>query len=149
MSRADALLSLEDMPSWDFRRGPAAARILVELGADHGLTPQQCLAGTGLAPAALADPDTVVEAGQELAIARHLITRVGDRPGLGVEAGRRYTIGSLGVWGFALLTSPNVGELLRVGTHYAALSFAFIRPRMVEGPDETRVIFDDADIPQD
>src|SRR2546423_301305 len=40
-------LTRADMPaSWDFRRGPAAARILVELGADHGLSPEQCLGGT-------------------------------------------------------------------------------------------------------
>lgn len=150
MSMTGGLLSLEDMSaSWDFRRGPAAARILVELGADHGVPARQCLAGTGLTPALLADPDTLVEAGQELAIARHLVTQLGDPPGLGVQAGQRYTIGSLGVWGFALLTSPDVGELLRVGTHYASLSFAFIRPRMADEGREARVVFDDAEIPAD
>jgi AraC-like DNA-binding protein len=136
-------------PSWDFRRGPAAARILVELGADHGLSPVACLAGTGLSPRDLDDPDTVVEAGQELAIARHLIAHLGDRPGLGVQAGQRYTIGSLGVWGFALLTSPTVRDLLRLGTHYAALSFAFIRPRYEEHDRDALVILDDAEIPAD
>jgi len=91
---------------WDFRRSPAAARILVELGADHGLSSSQCLTGTGLLAADLHDSDTAVEAGQELTVARNLIARLGDQPGLGAEAGRRYTFGSLGVWQFALLTSP-------------------------------------------
>lgn len=150
MSFAGGVLSFADMSaSWDFRRGPAAARILVELGADHGVSPKQCLAGTGLTPATLADPETLVEAGAELAIARHLITQLGDRPGLGVQAGARYTIASLGVWGFALLSSRDVGELLRVGTHYASLSFAFIRPRIVDEPHEQRVVFEDAEIPED
>lgn len=153
MSHGDGVLSFGDMhangPSWDFRRGPAATRILVELGGDHGLSPAACLAGTGLRPQDLHDPGTLVEAGQELAIARHLLAHLGDRPGLGVAAGRRYTIGSLGVWGFALLTSPTVRDLLRLGTHYAALSFAFIKPRYEERDPEALVILEDGEIPPD
>jgi AraC-like DNA-binding protein len=153
MSAADGVLSFSVMansrPSWDFRRGTAGARILVELGVSHGLEADQCLAGTGLHVSDLHDSDVLVEAGQELAIARHLIARLGDRPGLGLEAGQRYTIGSLGVWAFALLTSPTVGELMRIGTHYAPLSFAFIRPQIVAHGDEARVVFADAEIPGD
>lgn len=142
-------MSAQTSPSWDFRRGPAAARILVELGADHGVAASACLAGTGITAATLHDPETPIEAGQELAVARNLIARLGDRPGLGAEAGRRYTIGSLGIWGFALMTSPSLQDMLRLGTHYAALSFAFIRPRYEEDGREALVVLDDAEIPAD
>jgi AraC-like DNA-binding protein len=151
MPAADALLSFSDMtaPSWDFRRGPAAARILVELAADHGVRAPESLAGTGLGERDLHDPDTQIEALQELAIARNLIRQIGDRPGLGVEAGCRYTLGSLGVWGFALMTSPTVRDLLRLGTHYAALSFAFIHPVYDETAGRARVVLEDEEIPED
>ena len=144
-------MSFPDMtrPSWDFRRGPAAARVLVALGVEHGLDETAALAATGLAPAALDDRATLVEAAQELAIARNLIVALGDPPGLGAAAGKRYTLGMLGVWGFALLSSPTVRDVLVLGTRYAALSFAFIRPRYDEDARRACVELDDGEIPSD
>lgn len=135
--------------SWDFRRGPAAARILVELGSDYGVGAATALRRTGLTEAALHDPQTLVEAAAELTIARNLLRAAGNAPGLGAQAGKRYTIGTLGVWGFALMTCPTVRDLLRLGTHYAALSFAFIRPVLEAAPREARVRLDDVEIPED
>lgn len=157
MSAADGVLSFADMtvrtmteaPAWDHPRGPAAARILVGLGAENGMTESACLAGTALSAARLADPATQVEAGQELTIARNLLSHVGDRPGLGADAGRRYTVGALGVWGFALMSSPTVREVIRLGVRYAELSFAFIRPIYEEGEREAAVVFADEEIPAD
>lgn len=157
MSGRDELLSFADMtmhattaaPAWDHPRGPAAARILVELGGERGVSESACLAGTGLSAARLADPGTQVEAGQELAIARNLIRHLGDQPGLGADAGCRYTLGTLGVWGFAMMTSPTVRELIRLGLRYAELSFAFIRPIFTEDAREAAVVFADEEIPAD
>ncbi|NNH68518.1 helix-turn-helix domain-containing protein [Nocardia uniformis] len=135
--------------TWDHPRGPAAARILLELGNEHGLTAAECLAGTGLTRTDLERPDTFVEAGQELAIARAIIGRVGDSVGLGAAAGLRYTVGTLGVWGYAMLSSASVREAIRLGVRYAELSFAFIQPIVEpDGPD-LAVVFDDAEIPFD
>lgn len=101
MTTADAHLVVSDimwrMPSWDFVRGTAGVAMLVDAGVAHGLRAADCLRGSGLTPADLADPATRVEAGQELAVARTLIAQVGDRPGLGVEAGRTMTLGTFGV----------------------------------------------------
>lgn len=158
MSAADGVLSFSDMsthpsiaeaPAWDHPRGSAAARILVELGVERGLSAGACLAGTGLSLPELDDAVTQVEAGQELAIARNLLRRLGDLPGLGVDAGCRYTIGSLGVWGYAILSSPTVREVIRLGVRYAALSFAFIKPVFTEDAGEPAVVFDDDEIPVD
>ncbi|MCW3015657.1 MAG: transcriptional regulator [Solirubrobacterales bacterium] len=157
MPFADTVLSSSDMaavlptapPAWDYRRSTAAARILVELAAEHGVAPEDCLAGTGLTTAALADTATEIEAGQELAIARNLVATIGDLPGLGADAGLRYTIGSFGIWGFALLTCPTTRDVARLGVRYAALSFAFIRPSYEEDADEGRVVLDDSEIPRD
>jgi len=157
MPFADGVLSFPDMsvvpptlpPAWDYRRSTAAARILVELAAEHGVGARDCLAGTGLTLAELAEADTEIEAGQELAIARNLLATVGDLPGLGADAGLRYRIGSFGIWGFALMTCPTAREVARLGVRYAALSFAFIRPSYEEDTREGRVVFDDSEIPPD
>jgi AraC-like DNA-binding protein len=150
MSLSDMSVAMaQTRPSWDFRRGTAGARILVELARDRGIGAEHVLAATGLTAPELADPDALIEAGQELAIARNLLAALGNQPGLGVEAGQRYTIGSLGIWGFALLTCPTVGDLLRLGTHYAALSFAFIHPRYELIDGGARVVLEDHEIPED
>ena len=53
--------------SWDFPRGPAAARILLAVGAERGLSSAACLAGTGLDPHHLDDASVTVKAGQKSA----------------------------------------------------------------------------------
>ncbi|MEV0248635.1 AraC family transcriptional regulator ligand-binding domain-containing protein [Nocardia sp. NPDC050712] len=138
-----------ETPTWDHPRGPAATRILVDLGAEHGLSAADCLSGSGLRPADLERPDLVVEAGQELAIARTLLHRIGDRPGLGVAAGLRYTVGTLGIWGYAMLSSSSVREAIRLGVRYAQLSFAFIEPVVERSGRDLAVVFDAAQIPAD
>lgn len=148
MPGADDLLSFPDMehaPAWDFRRGPAGARLLVDVGADHGIDAAACLAGTGLTEDDLAREDTEVEAGQELAIARN----IGDRPGLGADAGSRYTLGSFGMAGFALLTAATGRDMLRLGVRFAPLSFAFIRPSLREDANGAVVLLHDEEIPAD
>lgn len=135
--------------SWDHPRGPAATRILLEVAGNHGVDATQCLAATGLAISDLSNPDLEVEAGQELAVARNLLAATDGRPGLGAEAGRRYTVGVFGVWGFALLTSPTGRDLIRLGVRYAPLSFAFIHPVIEEDPHEVRVVLTDEEIPAD
>ncbi|WP_320669124.1 AraC family transcriptional regulator [Patulibacter defluvii] len=136
-------------PSWDYRRGTAGVRLILAVAADHGVTAEACLAGSGVDRADLDDPDRLIEAGQELAIARNLLRSVGDRPGLGVEAGRRYTVGALGLWGFALMASPTVREALRLGVRYAQLSFAFIQADFAEDRRGGHVVLGDAEIPAD
>ncbi len=138
-----------DAPAWDHPRGTAAARILSELGVDRGVSQSDLLAGTGLRPGELDDPTFEVEAGQELTIARNLSRALGNPPGLGADAGMRYTIGHFGIWAYAMLSSPTLRDLVRIGVRYTGLSFAFIRPVFEEDGNEGRVILDDNEIPDD
>ncbi|WP_234390847.1 AraC family transcriptional regulator [Nocardia suismassiliense] len=136
-------------PTWDHPRGSAAVRVLVEVGVAHGMSVTACLIGSGLRAEDLGDPTTVVQAAQELSVARNLVRELGDRPGLGAEAGSRHTIGSLGVWGYAMMSSPTLRDAIVLGIRYVELSFAFVRVRLVEAGREVAVVCDDADIPDD
>ncbi|MBJ7520742.1 MAG: AraC family transcriptional regulator ligand-binding domain-containing protein [Solirubrobacteraceae bacterium] len=140
---------METAPAWDFRRTAAAARLLVAVGTDRGLDAATCLAGTGLTVADLDAADAEVEAGQELAIGRNLVAALDDAPGLGVDAGSRYTLGTFGMAGFALLTAATGRDVLRLGVRYAPLSFAFIRPEIREDAAGARVRLLDEEIPVD
>lgn len=136
------------MPTWDFPRSPVGARLLVQAGVDHGLTARQCLAGTGLTERGLDDVDQI-EATQEMRVGRNLVRRLGDLPGLGVQAGRGYTLGHVGIWGFALLTSPTWGDAIDVGVRYFRLTTAFVQPELRRRDQDSVLILHDEDLPAD
>lgn len=135
--------------SWDFVRGPAGVRMLVDAGVDAGMTVAQCLAGTGLRPEQLDDAALRVEAGQELAVARNLVAVLGDRPGLGADAGTRLTIGTFGVLSFALLTSATLGEALAIALRFWHLTSAFARVELEPDSGTALLVVHDEEIPDD
>jgi AraC-like DNA-binding protein len=139
----------DSRPWWDYPRNTTGVRKLLEVGLDHGLTVGELLAGTALVEQTLDSADTVVEADQELAVARNLVAALGDPPGLGVEAGLRWNLSTAGILGFALLASPTLREAISVGLRYATLSSIFCRPHLVESDDPASLILDDHEVPQD
>jgi AraC-like DNA-binding protein len=116
------------MPWWDFPRTAGAVRALVAAGEARGLSRERGLAASGITPAALDDPELLIEAAQELQVMRNLLSGVGNLPGLGAELGRRARLGSFGIWGYAVLTSPTFADATRLGVRFARLSFAFTAP---------------------
>lgn len=126
-----------------------AARMMADTGRTHGVPTDQLLRGARLSLDDLSDVDRLIEATQELAIARNLIRCVGDVPGLGMDAVAQYSLGSLGIVGFALMASATFREALRVAARYLALSSAFFRLSVEEFDDEVWVVLDDREIPED
>lgn len=137
--------------SWDFPRGVSGIRVLLEVARDLGIAITDLLDGSDLAPASLADADTIIDAAQEMTVIRNLVCLAGDRPGLGVAAGRRLTVGMLGVWGFAMLLSPTVGDLLVVALRHGhgKLSWIFLRPTLVRRPGSARLELDASELSPD
>lgn len=134
----------------DIARSPAPCRHIVETASDHGLDPDACLAGTGLSMCELDDPATSVRPEQELAIIRNVIGRLGNRHGLGIEAGRRYSLADTGILGYALLASHTFGDAVEVACRYFALAstyFSLSGPE-VDGHDAI-IALDQSAIPVD
>lgn len=137
------------MAFWDYPRASAGVRTLVEAGVGRGLTVERCLASTGLRPADLDDADLIVEGGQELQVMRNLVGALGDIPGLGVDVGRRFTVGSFGIWGYTMLTSPTWGEALAIAVRFARITYAFVNPRPRAGVSPPYLDIDLSDVPAD
>jgi AraC-like DNA-binding protein len=53
------------------------------------------------------------------------------------------------MWGFAIISSPNLLEALRVGSRYADLTYSFNRFAVEIGEREVRLLIDDGDNPDD
>jgi AraC-like DNA-binding protein len=137
------------MRSGHVRRGIASVHLLVGLAAEHGVGAVRCLAGSGIRPERLEDPFAEIEAAQELIVVRNIVRHLGDIPGIGLEAGRRYRLTAYGIWGYALLSSRTLRSASEFGIRYLDLTFAFTRFRAERerGSDALRVVLDDAPIP--
>ena len=137
------------VPWWSFPRSPSAVNAFIETGAAYGVSIDQCLDGTGLSANSVVGSDGLVGADQELMVARNLLRYAGDLPGIGADAGHRFTLGSTSVLGFAMLASATFRDALRVGIDHVALSSLFNRPVFIEGDRDGRIVLDSSDAPQD
>jgi len=133
-------------PLWAVPRGTEGVRIMTQAVADS-LSVAECLAGTGLTEATLADEDAEIWAHQEFLVVANIVRRLGDRPGLGVDVGGFSTLGRLGVLGFAFLTSATVREGFERMLPYQALLPSHVRFSVETDAGREYVVADDSDIP--
>ncbi|MBB2495832.1 AraC family transcriptional regulator [Aquipseudomonas ullengensis] len=131
------------------RRSAISVQLMAQFGLDQGLSIDACLAGTDLSWQLLADPGAEVAADQELQLIRNLVQGLGDRPGIGLLAGRRYQLNTYGIWGFALLSSPTYRDAVLLGLRYLDLTYAFHGMRIEEHGEEVHLLLDDQHIPAD
>lgn len=108
-----------------------------------------CLKGTSLTEDDLDRADTVVTGAQELRIIRNLMALTENCPGVAAEAGARYQLASAGILGFALLSSPTLGDALSVALRFSQLSSTFHKFTEIIENDECVLALEDDDIPSD
>lgn len=137
------------MPVSQVRRPIVSAQLLSRFAADHGMALDDCLRDTGIDAAALANPQTEILASQELQLTRNIVRAIGHKPGIGLDAGLQYHLSAYGIWGFALVTSPNFRAVADIVTRYLDLSYAFVRFRQDSDASGFRMVLDDSEIPED
>jgi AraC-like DNA-binding protein len=122
---------------------------MVESLRARGIPVDECLTGSGLAERDLHDENAEIWPHQEFTVVRNIIGTLGDRPGIGVEAGMFSTFGRTGVLGFLFLASRTVGEGLRRIVPYLALSPSHVRLAVHEDGDHGYIVADSSEIPVD
>ncbi|HXG27945.1 MAG TPA: AraC family transcriptional regulator, partial [Nevskiales bacterium] len=133
-------------PDWQLRRSVSSAVLLTQFAARQGIPLRDCLAGTGIAPESLADPQGEIEARQELRLLHNVAPRL--QPGQALELGQLYHLTTYGIWGFALISSPTLRAAFSLGLRYFDLAFSYCHIHMETDRDEARLILDDGDIPE-
>jgi len=136
-------------PGWDRPRSPGTTRALIDVGTEHGLSEERLLVFSGIRRSDLDDPDAAIEGGQELQVVRNLLAGLGDRPGLGLEVGSRFTIGTAGVLGFALLSSSTLRDAVRIVVRFSALSPSYARLDLHEDGRGSIFEYDEQEVPSD
>ncbi|WP_082968140.1 AraC family transcriptional regulator [Mycobacterium scrofulaceum] len=121
---------------WDFPRSMASVALMAEFGCAKGLAVADVLDGTGLSEPDLRDHNRMIVGRQELAVVTNLVNLLGDPANLGVQVGGAYHVGSLGIFGFACLTSSTLGDAVRFAARFYELSYGFCLPSVtVDGPE--------------
>jgi AraC-like DNA-binding protein len=105
--------------------GIASVRHLVDAAMRNGVSQDACLAGSGLTAPLLADSATEITSAQELRIVRNIVRAAGDAEAVALDAGLRYQLTDFGIWGYALISSPNLREALRLALRFLDLSYIY------------------------
>jgi len=130
---------------WDFARPVAGIALLVEHAVATGLSAERVLAGTGLAPAVLGEPEREVTAEQELRVVRNLLRDGNAAARSGAVLGRRYRLSTFGIAGYAMVSSRTLLDAMNFGLRHLDLTFTFSIPHArVEGDDVVVEAHDDA-----
>jgi AraC-like DNA-binding protein len=122
---------------------------MIGLARELGVSLERCVAGTGLQGDDLTDPAREIAGQQELAVLRNILNSLDPEVPFGLLAGQRYRATSMGAWGFAIVTSANLGEALTVGQRYYDLTYSFNQPGFTLDGSLIRLLYDGSSNPDD
>ena len=133
----------------DLRRPGYATRALCEVANERGISTSVVLAGTGIAPVDLDNPEALVAASDEIAAVRRLLRLLPDTAGLGIDVGSRFRLTHLGLLGFAVMSCATLRELFDVSMRYFSLTMLNIDVKLFEGADTCLLELDVDHLPED
>lgn len=120
----------------DSRHPVQATRVLCEVANERGVATSDILAGTGITPADLDDPEAVITAWDEIVAVRRLLARLPDDSGVGVDVGGRSSLTHMGLMGFAAMSCATLRELFTISMRYFELTMLHIDIKLFEGADD-------------
>mgnify|MGYP006155082713 CR=1 FL=1 len=144
-------MSAKSIPraAWDFRRGVATARVLTQLGYDHGVSVDDMLRHTGITRAVLDDPKGEIDAHQEIQLIRNLQQALPHIPTLGLQAGTRYHVTTYGLWGYAVLSSPTLGAAIGMASRMLNQTFSLTTNEVEQAAELVTVTYHSDHLPPD
>ncbi|RDI69144.1 AraC family transcriptional regulator [Nocardia pseudobrasiliensis] len=128
-------------------RSTTGAALLANFATGRGLAMSEVLRGTGIREPQLQDPGAEVTLDQEMRLTHNVVTAVGDEPGLGLMAGLLCHPPSLGVLGFAVMSSATLRHALEISVRHADLLFTCAHYILHDHGDEIWLTRDDHTVP--
>jgi AraC-like DNA-binding protein len=122
---------------------PYKMAVLVDILAEEGIAPEAALAGSGVDPQQVRAPATRISARQLLAVCGNAL-RLSRDPGIAIRAGKRIRITHLGLYGYALLSSPTPRDAIEFAIRYRPLAAPLIGLRFREDGGDPAWEFEDS-----
>ena len=104
---------------------------------DEGLATKEVLAGTGIQPKALSDPNYLIDIEQLEAVVTNLI-RITGRPDIAFILGERFDPSNMGIIGYALLSSRSLRDAMRLWHEYSNPLLGYPLRLVVSEPGRTK-----------
>lgn len=108
----------------------------------QGISPDVLLAGTGIPPGVLDEPDVYLSVAQ----VERVVTRACEfypRQGLGFEFGKEFDLATHGLLGFSILRRENVRELVVLVVNFVRVRLPLLEIRVVEAPDSLTLVLEE------
>lgn len=110
------------LPLWNEKRyAPYKVEALVAVLSEQGIAPEASLAGSGLSPESLTNPETLTSVHQYITVC-HNALRLTKDPETPFRVGSRIPLSAYGMYGFALVCSPTIREYFQVAVKYHQLA---------------------------
>lgn len=113
-----------------------------------GCDPATCLHNTGITLDELNQPNLRLTLGQEVLAIENLVGAFPGQVGLGVSVAKRMHLGSFGIYGFAILTSPTARAAAETAVRFANLSYVIADMTLIEDGPTARFEFDLSKLPE-
>jgi AraC-like DNA-binding protein len=111
-----------ELPLWNEKRyAPYKVAALVEVLGEQGIAPEASLAGSGLSPESLANPETLTSVRQYVTVCCNALQLSKD-PETPFRTGSRIPLSAYGMYGFALVCSPTIREYFEMAVKYHRLA---------------------------
>lgn len=110
---------------WDRPRTSAGIEVLAEYVTALGIDPDRLLTGTGLEHLHPEARGPRIEAHDEIAVTRNLLSILGATDGVGLDVGLAYHASSYGLYGYLMMSSPNIFQGVLRGMENIGLTYAF------------------------
>ncbi len=130
-------------------KSPAGIRYAFALAREAGVPCSRLLAGTRWTENGVVSAGYRIDQDDEFVMTANLVRELGDPMVAGISVGGRFTVGDLGIWGYALLSSADAGEALAVALAYATLSPTVFNPQSVAVGDVATVLLRYEHLPVD
>lgn len=135
--------------SWKgHRRSNLSVQAILTILEEEGLEASACMEGSGVSAADVLSVDTKISDAQEIEITTRALDMLPNKAGYGIRAGKALRITTFGVWGLAILASPNFREAFQIITRFADLSFLLSRVTLVERGDVAELVVDMDHLPR-
>ncbi|NNH75975.1 AraC family transcriptional regulator [Nocardia uniformis] len=130
-------------------RSIGSAALLVDYASSRGLSTADVLRSTGIHAADLDDQTAEITLVQEITLIRNIVRGVEDEPGQGLLAGLMCHATSLGLLGFAIMSSPTLGHAIDIGLRHVDLTYTIANHTMRKVGDEVWIVRDDRLLPEE
>ena len=130
-------------------RSPAGVRYALTLARQVGVSGHRVMAGTGLTEDQVIVSGYAIDQDAEFVLTTNLLAELGDPVDVGIAVGSQVTVGDLGIWGYALISSATGAEALSVAVAYVSLAPTLFTPQPVRSGDTTTIVLRDEHLPVD